>query len=565
MQKLYLILFPLLLSQLIYSQASFNWVKSIGGNLNDGAYQLELDNSGNIYLAGYFEGTCDFDPNINVTNLTSNGGKDIFIQKLDSNGNLIWAKSFGGNMEEFVRSIAVDSKNNVYLTGYYEGTCDFDPSNSNHFLTSSNFSKDIFIEKIDSNGNFVWVKVLYGDSLYWDEGMGIVIDSEDNIYIAGTFDETVDFDPDSTGIYNVNSNGGDDIFIQKLDSNGNLIWVKTFGGSSEDKCLNLTIDKNNNLYTTGGFEGTVDFDPSSTPFPIASQGGKDVFIQKIDSSGNFIWAKTFRGIDNQYGFSLKTDSKLNVYITGIMKMTVDFDPSFSVFNLTSNGNDDIFVAKLDSNGNFEWANTMGSSLSDYGWNIETDSIGNSFITGYYYNTVDFDPGIGVLNLTSNGSTDIFIQKLDPSGNLDWVYSIGGVSVDTGHEIEINTSNDIYIAGTYAASVDFDPSVGGTFNENSNGSGDIFLLKLSDINVDIPEKIIDKISLNIYPNPTQEYLTLSNIQNEIYSINILDINGRLIKVIEDFNSNINVQDLIPGIYFLKIESINSVFVKKFIKK
>ncbi|MCH8330260.1 MAG: SBBP repeat-containing protein, partial [Bacteroidetes bacterium] len=153
----------------------------------------------------------------------------------------------------------------------------------------------------------------------------------------------------------------------------------------------------------------------------------NVFIQKLDNAGNFVWAGSMGGGLNDYGSCITIDPTGNVYITGRFEDTADFDPTTGTLNLTSNGASDVFIQKLNTAGNLIWARSIGGTSSDYGNSITTDASGNVYVTGYYQGTVDFDPGSGTVNLTSNGSNDVFIQKLDANGILIWANSIGGIS------------------------------------------------------------------------------------------------------------------------------------------
>ncbi len=166
--------------------------------------------------------------------------------------NVEWGKTFGGNLGgnflNYGRSIAVDDDGNIYTTGSFEGTGDFDPGPGVYNLTS-NSEYDVFISKLDRNGNFLWAKCFGGMSSnvsapISDIGYGIVTDKDGNVYVCGAFENTVDFDPGS-GVYNISSSGGEDIFILKLDASGNFIWVKTLGGSWQDVARSIAIKNKN--------------------------------------------------------------------------------------------------------------------------------------------------------------------------------------------------------------------------------------------------------------------------------------------------------------------------------
>ncbi|MCX6351770.1 MAG: SBBP repeat-containing protein [Bacteroidetes bacterium] len=332
----------------------FVWAKQFGSKNNDMGYSIAVDNSGNIYSTGSFQGTVDFDPSADVYNLVSdNGGEDIFVSKLDSSGKFVWAKRLGGPCLEVGFSIAVDAKENVYLTGFFQGTVDFDPSNQKYKLTSS--SNDIFVVKLNSKGSLKWARKLGG--LSNDEGKSVKADKFGNVYLTGSFSSTADFDP-SGAKYNLTSIGNTDIFIEKLDSNGYFKWAKQLGGSIDEDVYDLAIDNYDGVYTTGTFIGKVDFNPDTTssysltsvsvsatnPHPYS----KDIFIEKLDTAGNFVWATKMGGRNEDFGSSIIIDFKKNVYTTGHFMNTADFDMDSSTkqFELTSAGNFDVFVHKI---------------------------------------------------------------------------------------------------------------------------------------------------------------------------------------------------------------------------
>jgi len=456
----------------LYTSGDLLWAKSMGGTRDDFSDSIAVDSSGNIYTTGSFEGTADFDPGAGTFNLTGAGGGDIFVSKLDSSGNFVWAKRMGGTDYENGYSIAVDSSGNIYTTGSFEGTADFDSGAGISNLTSAGLP-DIFVSKLDSSGNFVWAKNMGGTD--WDFGLGIAVDSSGNIYTTGSFEGTADFDP-GPGTSNLTGAGLPDIFVSKLDSSGNFVWAKSIGAASFDTGIGIALDSSGNIYTTGSFEGTADFDPGAGTSNLTSAGSSDMFVSKLDSSGNFVWAKSMGGTSDDYGYGIVLDTSGNIYTTGSFSGTADFDPGAGASNLTSEGLTNIFVSKLDSSGNFVWAKSMGGTDYDDGLGIAVDSSRNVYTTGSFEGTADFDPGAGTSNLTSAGLPDIFVSKLDSSGNFVWAKSMGAASYDYGFGIVLDSSGNVYMSGSFEGTADFDPGPG-TSNLTSAGSNDIFVSKL----------------------------------------------------------------------------------------
>ena len=400
---------------------NFLWVTSLEGTYFRG-HDIALDNENNVYTTGAFKGMVDFDPGTGIYNLTSIAFDDAYIQKLDSNGNFIWAKQMGGLSGDEGISIEIDTLGNIYTTGQFTSTSvDFDPGIGISYIYAPGGHKTVFVQKLDSNGNFVWAKqigtlssFMYGDG----ESTSIDTDNKGNVYITGYFTGTFDFDPDTVLSYTLNSNILNwDIYILKLDSNGNFMWVKSMGSNGGDGGLDLAIDNSNNVYTTGYFTGTVDFDPgvigvyNLTSIPISDGDG---YIQKLDSNGNFIWVKQIIG-PGYNTTSISIDRLENIYNAGSFNGSVDFDSTIIVDNLTSsywgsNG----YIQKLDSNGNFIWSIKQSEGSGNGGISsIAIDSLNNIYTTGGFTGVMDFDPNVTTANLAaaSGVSSDIYTQKL----------------------------------------------------------------------------------------------------------------------------------------------------------
>ena len=394
-------------------------------------------------------------------------------------GDFAWVKAMGADKDDMGYSIVVDTSGNVYTTGSFRGTVDFDPGPGTYNLSSVGTVNAVFISKLDSSGNFLWAKAISGANCI---GQSITVDNSGNVYTTGFFWYTIDFDP-GPGTSNLESEGWSDIFILKLDSNGDFVWAKAMGGTLYDNAYGIAVDTSGNVYTTGYFQGTADFDPDeSTSETLTSTGGsQDIFVSKLDSNGDFVWAKAIGGTSNDIGYGLALDTSGNVYTTGIFQGTVDFDPGTGTYDLSNPSYNAAFISKLDTDGDFVWAKSMeGTLAASEGYGISVDTSGNAYTTGYFNGTgtVDFDPGPGTYHLNSTaGSQDIFVSKLDTSGNFVWAKAIGGSSNDKGYCLAIDASGNVYTTGYFQGTADFDPGTG-TYNLNSIGSSqDIFASKL----------------------------------------------------------------------------------------
>ncbi|MGH1384932.1 SBBP repeat-containing protein [Kordia sp.] len=566
------LIFLLLFSVSLFAQdVNLDFVKTYGGNSFDIGQAVHRD-ANNIYITGIFTETVGFDTQSGNVTLISNGQTDVFFAKLDTTGNLLWVKQIGGASNDDGISIITDSSGNIFVLGDFLGTVDFDPSANSTTLFSG--SGNMFIAKYDSNGNFLWVTDIPGSSLSV-ESMSMDKDSSDNLYVTGNFRGTISYDPGSGTFVNIsssNSGNGDDIFICKIDNSGNIIFVRALkdnNAQSEGSGHSIQIDNNSSIYLTGIFSFTVDFDPGSGTFNLTSDGGSndsDIFAVKLDLNGNFIWAKSFGASNSDIGNDIATDNSGNVYVTGSFRDTVDFNPSPSETNeLTSVANTDAFILKLDQSGNYVWAKSFGGSSSDTGNSIALDSNGDVYTTGRFLSTVDFDPDQStVFNLTSNGSGDIFIHKLDAIGNFMYVKQIGGSGSESVNSIDVDSNFNILIIGAFRNTVDFDPETD-VFEVDSNGSRDIFILNLESSSLSVTENDIISNEIVLFPNPTQDYIYVESKKN-ISHINIYDIQGKFMyKInINKTQNQIDVSVLSTGIYLLEIHTDNLKSYKKIIK-
>ena len=363
------------------------WAKKAGGYLEDIGYGITTDDLGNVYITGEFRNTAYFGSD----SLISNGEQDIFIAKIDTDGNWIWAIKGGGQDYDFGNSITVDNYGYIYITGDFKYTAYFGSDS----LTCSNLI-DAFFSKIDSEGNWIWTKQISG---YGNQhGRSIITDNTGNIFVAGYFSSEANF-----GSYTLSSTDKEDIFIAKMAQNGTWQWAKRAGGDELDRILGITLDNNGNIYCTGIFRNDALFDYHY----LYSSGANDAFVAKIDTDGNWIWAIKGGGQDADYGNSITIDYFGNTYITGSYEQSAIFGPD----TLTSTGYYDIYIASVDNNGNWLWAQTAGGDdLHDMGYGITIDDRGNTYTTGFFYGTAHFNTN----TILSNGQRDIFVAKLESS-------------------------------------------------------------------------------------------------------------------------------------------------------
>lgn len=464
---------------------NFIYLDGISGPEHDEVTSIAIDNSGQVYITGNFRGTSDFDPGAGVQNLTSAGIADIYIAKYDAQGKYIYAKAIGGTDFEFANSLALDGSGNVFITGGFSGTVDFDPGAGTSVKTASDV--DMFFARYDASGNLLFAKSVGGTSA--ENGRGIAVDANGNIIITGIFSNTVDFDP-GAGVANLTSPQGSDIFLARYDASGNYLFAKSYPATGYDYGTGVTTDALNNIYFAAAFSGTTDLDAGAGVFSVTSGSSPNSFFSKLTSDGTFTWGKLLGRHDGtaltDQGRSITLDATGNMYVTGQFQGTVDFDHGPGTANLTSVGESDIFFAKYDAAGNYLFARSMGGIEADAGTVIKVDGSGNIFITGTFTGTADLNPGAGTQLLYGAGATDVFFAKYSPAGDLIFAKAISGYSTEVPNGMCIDGSGNIYLAGTFRGGTDFDPgaayvglgSIGGTdvFFAKYNNAGNLIFAK-----------------------------------------------------------------------------------------
>ena len=438
-------------SVLIAQIPDWQFVTQAGGTGGDYGIAISMDDDGNSYLTGSFQDVATF----GSYTLTSNGESDIFVAKMDAEGNWIWAFSAGGFDYDRGTGLDLDNEGDIYVTGVFRYTLTF----GSYTITSEGYD-DIFVAKIDNDGNCLWISQAGGSNSVSVDG--ITIDDTGNSYVTGDFSTTATFG-------NIVLNGYMDIYVAKLDSSGNWLWATNAEGVNNytDYSRSIGLDSLGNCYITGAITGTVMFGDFSLTSPILNSWG--IFIAKIDQSGNWLWAICPTGNQHGIGTDLVIDDNGFIYTTGYFENNA----IFGAFSLTSNGWNDLFISKCDSNGNWVWANNAGGGSDDKGLAISIDQSGHNFITGYFKETAIFD----TISIISNGSRDIFVTEVDTNGNWLWSIPAGGIGNDSGYGIALDNYDKAYVTGSFRETAIF-----GSHSLVSYGEPDIFFAKIDTISI-----------------------------------------------------------------------------------
>lgn len=273
------------------------------------------------------------------------------------------------------------------------------------------------------------------------------------------------------------------VMYENVEITYNAGWARTWGGISGshdptmygDRARGCITDNDGNIYVTGMFCETVDFDPSERVVERTSIGGFDIYLSKFSPGGSLLWVNTWGGPDLDFGDSLATDSNGYVYLTGRFLGTLDFDPGEGTEFRTAEAKD-VYLCKFNGQGDLLWVNTWGGPGNEYGFGIDVDSSGNVYVTGNFEDTVDFDPGPGVCQLTANNA-DVYLVKFGPYSNFQWAQSWGGDDWDFAEDVKVSSSGYVYVTGCFGDTVDFRPG-SSTDWRTSNGYWDAFLVRFT---------------------------------------------------------------------------------------
>ncbi len=578
MYKIYLALISVFTVVSSFSQ-NYDWSAGFGTSGSNSCYST-VDGPGNFYITGNFQGPIDLDPGVGTSSF-STSYQDVFFAKYDNARDLIWAKAIKNVSNDLeVRKINLDATGNIYISGLFTGTVDFDPTSNLANLSTPNPSVIcVFLAKYDNAGNYIFSKIL-ADNTNNSSGShpaAIVFDGSGNLYLLGGFTGTVDVDP-SSAVATIISQGTTavDFYFAKYDNSGNYLWSKSIGSVNDDYPYDMKLDASGNIFLTGFFRGTCDFNPGPGTANLSSNlMSEDVFLAKYDNAGNYVWAESFGDVNYDMGNALQVDPQGNVYLMGVFDGHMDMDPGPNTANISTNGLTCMFMAKYSGAGSYLWAKVIeGSGYFNYGVLLR-DVSGNIYLGGTFYNVCDFDPGPGGAVLTSSGPSDLFFAKYDSNGNFIWVKNIGGpgctVNGGVPARASLDASGGLCISAVYSGTVDVDPGPNiVAYSTNGSGGYNFFIARYSEVPTGMEEERLDDFQMSVYPNPFRESSTLRFYLNAEAPVRLTmyDTFGRQLKLLEDRKLESGTHEYklelsSKGVYFIKLQVNNQYFTKKLV--
>lgn len=551
--KIYLLLTFLFLSFASQAQApDWSWARGEGDVAHETSTDIATDAAGNSYVTGYYTSATISFGSFVLTNSQS-GKADIFIVKYDADGNVLWAKSAGGDKDDYSYAIALDDNGNCYIVGSFISYSIYFDALLCYKTSPTYTNSDGFIAKYSSSGNATWAKGAYG--MYNESVADVAIDANGNCFVTGCFiSPALSFD----NLFIVLSPGESKcIFIAKFDSAGNEIWVKIAGNSGADVSKSISVDAHGNSVIAGDFTSAqIAFD--SLQVSNSNPSGSDIFIAKYDSAGNPVWVKSAGNSLEEIVLDVSMDSIGNTYTTGYFTSNT-FSFGSIVLTNTQSIFSDLFIVKHDTTGNVIWAKSAGGSNDEIAHAIVTDRGGNSYIAGEFSSaTLVF----GTTTLTnvnySLGYKDCFVAKYDSSGNALWVKQAAGVYSEAGIGVGIDSTGNSYITGIFESALNFGSiAVTGPFPS----SQDIFVARVNDKPTGINPIDFDA-AVVVFPNPSTGKFTLS-ASTAIEQVEITNALGQLIYAAAPGRKEVLLSLDAGGIYFVAIHCKENSATRKII--
>jgi hypothetical protein len=531
-------------------------------------YSVAVDKNENVYVAGSFSGTADFAPGPSSHILNSMGGFDVFVQKFKANGELVWLRQISGlssDDEVMNSSISVDYEGNLLLNGSFSLNADFDPGPDTALLNSEEGT--VYVLKLDTDGNYLWAARMGLRDCLCDFSK-IVTDSSNNIIIGGHFSGITDFDPSSNEfVRDSKTNARTDLFIEKLDKNGNFKWAKSIGGDGFDYLKGIAVDSSQNIVFIGDFEWSIDAYPNNDTVTFYGPGGHNLFMGKLDADGTLIWVKQISGVNENSIRSVSCDYN-NIIITGGFQDSADFGfGATTKFLKSSNGS--TFIAKLDMGGTLQWVKQLYANTTC----VSSDKHGSIYVSGSFSNKSDFAPiaDTSSMEFVTDRGSDGYVLKLNQFGEYQWVKQVAGKGEDQILSMCISLNGDVLMNGSFNDSLSLSLINGEVTIAPSTFHAffDYYTLKLTQEKNAVTHRNNSPNNISLFPNPTQgKFSIIVDSLRNITRITLRNSIGQQFSFDLEFNyakCDVDISTYPTGLYFIEIEtSDKQTFVSPVVK-
>jgi hypothetical protein len=558
-EKKLLLVFGFLIFIFNSNAQSWMWANGYGGSDFESSEQVATDSQGNSYIVGWFMSSSITFGTI-THDLSTTNDTDGFLTKLDSNGVVLWSKKIATDLPDFVYAVSTDNDDNVIIAGTYNAT-GIALGNGVNLINDAPSISNIFVAKFNPSGEAQWAYSTNNSQTNGVDIKDLTVDSQNNIYALGSFGGinfcSFGINPITTFEDTLNSNNWGNSFYVKLNSDGDyqsVVRVKSDDYNSStgvEGPVLIEVDADGNVYTAGLYEKEN---------PV----GDDVFdflITKRNNAGTILFDKEFGGENNDYMEDLDIDADGNIYFTGLQN-SMDMTLGSTTLTKPFTNDDEVrFAASLNPNENFRWAKIYGASQSR-GNGIAISNDGKLYLGGTFTDTL-------FSGLTFPQGQNI-VYNLNPNnGNINWQITAGQLFTEGGFifmsDIECDASGRVIAYGTNLCETS-----GAHFGSEdlvSNGISDLYLARISSGGV-AEIKSLNEINYSIFPNPTENYLTINLFQQGENTIQLIDASGKVIyeKQTSTMQNNINLEQFEKGVYFMKIiNNLNNSIVEKIIKE
>lgn len=512
-----------------------------------------IDQQGNLYLAGTFKSDSLI---FGVDTLMREGDDDLFLVKIDTDTNVVFAKSFYAKGVALISGIALDSHGNICLTGHYQDSVRFDAFACKAIIPYP-WAMKSFVVKTNPTGTVLWAKDFGGST----SNGSMVIDANDNLYISGWFGEALSIEVTSAITFTVFPSVRSRQYMVKMDAGGNAKWLKNYGGE-------LMIDKEQNLYFAGNYMDSVYLDNFVLRTYIAKEN-HNVYVAKADTNGHVVWAKKFCEGEHALLNGAIIDTVTNtIYLTGTYKTdTLTFDNHV----IHNNGTADIYIAKFDTAANVLNAITIGNTEPEYAWGLTRISSQYMALLGTTFSdSIEWGSSIIYSGINPTSLGDFFLAVFDNNMAPVWGKGFPKSSGQALKSVIADANENVYVVGDFCQKETVTTkSAFITDQPTYIDRPALYLVKFSMNAAALPKVREVPKSLTIWPNPSSGSLNISlSTASAALDVEIFSIDGKKMIQLLSISTDevIDVSKFQPGLYFLRVQTKdNQIFTRKFIRK
>lgn len=528
---IFLFIFFSLFSSLVAQD--WAWAQHFGNTGNESASDMVELADENLLFTGSFSETIA----INGQSFTSIGKEDIYLQKTDHEGRLIWIQVAGGDDIDETHGLGTDQEGNIYWTGTYWKSINFDGQT----LSSGSGAKAIFLAKYNPDGQVIWAKTFTASGLKAVNDMAV--DDQGNVFLTGYFGGDFNL-PDTV----LSAKGEADFYALKLNTNGDFEWVTVGGESGFIRGTNIQLNRTGEVVISGYYKGQIALTGDTIQ---TNTSDNDVFVAQLRSDGTPLWLRKAGGVHEDYSTGLAVDESRNIYVCGYYYGVLNLGNGVEV--QASGFNDNFFMLKYGPDGTPLWAKTFGGDGLAHAVDIQYQD--GELLLGAYFKEAFI---INTMTLNADTDFDSFILNFQAEqGDFNWVRQISSTGFVLIDKIKFIGSNSFMTIGSFTNTSTFD-----NIELTAGGGFDAFFAKGNRFTTSVgsPEIALEEASL--YPNPAKDRIFIKSNLTE-YRLELFDRAGRKLQVLDSTNS-VDISTYLPGAYFLILYTDSRRQILPFIK-